>query len=355
MTEPQKRTQQSWSIRLGLLQSVVLVGIVTGSMLCAFYLGLVSGQKAGFETAQSINLASVAKLPVPEQYREEDLEQVASDVYAKLGAGKTASTPKVDEESKPKQVDLTPIETKTLTRPKREETEPALVDGPPAEEGSDVIRILTEPPSKKDTDLKREAEADLVKKEEPKTLGSLKTESAGEIKLESERKPEKAVVASLTKPEPAAKKIKGEEAVPATEEKKIAPKVEPKKEVAKIAPKKPEIKKEEKKVAPVPAKLKESPVAPKITPPSTKPSGNMSSGWYAQVAAPSRKEDAVSLANKLKASGFRAVIESTNVRGDEYYRVLVGPEEEKRYSQTLVDQLKREPYIKGPPFLRFIK
>jgi DedD protein len=344
MTEPQKRTQQNWSIRLGLLQAVVLLGIVTGSMLCAFYLGLVSGQKAGFETAQSINLASVAKLPVPEQYREEDLEEVASEVYAKLSAGKVAVAPKGDEESKPKQVDLTPIETKTVTRPKREEKEPAVIDGPPAEESSEVIRILTEPPAKKELEPKKVAEVDLVKKEEPKTLGSLKSESTGEIKVETERKPEKPVVAAIAKPEPETK----------TETKKVI-KEEPKKEVAKVAPKKPEIKKEEKKVVPPPVKPKETVVAAKTAPAVTKPAGSVSSGWYAQVAAPSRREDAVSLANKLKASGFRAVIESTNVRGDEYYRVLVGPEEEKRYSQTLVDQLKREPYIKGPPFLRFIK
>jgi cell division septation protein DedD len=318
-------------------------------MLCAFYLGLVSGQKAGFETAQSINLASVAKLPVPDQYREEDLEAVASDVYAKLGSGKETPAPVAEEgvEVKAEPVDLTPIETKKVARPAKEDKEAAIVDDTEAgtQANKDIIRILSEPPSKKSANSKK-AEA---KKEATATLGSLLDESSeGEIVVEDKRKPEvdgdisteKSVLASLSK-DPVVVKP--------------AAKIEPvKKEVVKEAPAKIVEKKVETPVRKV--EVKETKVAPKLKEqPKPKATTVISKGWYAQVAAPSRKEDAVILTQKLKNSGFRATVETANIRGEEYYRVLVGPEEEKRYSQTMVDQLKREPFIKGVPFLRFIK
>ena len=76
---------------------------------------------------------------------------------------------------------------------------------------------------------------------------------------------------------------------------------------------------------------------------------------FFQVAAPGKLDDANNLAKKLKESGFPVVIETANIRGQEYYRVLVGPEDEQRYSQTMVQQLKRESYLRGDPFLRRVK
>ncbi|MBN8550818.1 MAG: SPOR domain-containing protein [Deltaproteobacteria bacterium] len=49
------------------------------------------------------------------------------------------------------------------------------------------------------------------------------------------------------------------------------------------------------------------------------------------------------------------MIEVARVRGDEYYRVLVGPEQNRDRAQRLVGQLKRESYIHGDPFLRVVK
>ena len=339
--EPQKRVQQNWSIRLGLVQAVVLLGVVTGCMLCAFYLGLVSGQKAGFETAQAINLASVAKLPVPDQYREEDLEAVANEVYAKLGSGKEKAPP-IQEESKPKEpVDLTPITTKKVTKPepvKEKELDvlEAEMDAESEAKNKDIIRILSEPPVAKNTADARE-ESDSEKNEET-TLGALikeEVEEAAPVEP-SELSSEKSVLASL-----------GDAKIDA---KKTAEVVTPKKEEAPVKPA------AAVKTAPEKTKIEPKEVEEKATRVAQpeRPS-NLAKGWYAQVAAPSRREDALVITQKLKESGFRAVIETANIRGESYYRVLVGPEEEKRYSQTMVDQLKRERYLKSVPFLRFIK
>ncbi len=78
-------------------------------------------------------------------------------------------------------------------------------------------------------------------------------------------------------------------------------------------------------------------------------------GWYAQVAAPSSKEQAANIAGQLRASGFPVTVEQAEVRGQRYFRVLVGPEENKVYAQRLLVQLRRESVIKGDPFIKLVK
>jgi cell division septation protein DedD len=78
-------------------------------------------------------------------------------------------------------------------------------------------------------------------------------------------------------------------------------------------------------------------------------------GFFAQVAAPKRMTEAQDVARRLKRSGFPVVIETAHVRGEDYYRVLVGPEDNKAQADRLIDQLKRESYLSGTAFLRKVK
>ena len=80
----------------------------------------------------------------------------------------------------------------------------------------------------------------------------------------------------------------------------------------------------------------------------------MPSGWFAQVAAPRRSDDANFLARQLRKSGFSAIVETAKVNGQEYYRVLVGPERSREQTNRLVKQLMREPYMQGDPFPRYV-
>jgi cell division septation protein DedD len=73
------------------------------------------------------------------------------------------------------------------------------------------------------------------------------------------------------------------------------------------------------------------------------------------VAAPSRLADAESVARKLRQSGFPAVVEVADVKGESYYRVLVGPEDTKTQADRLIDQLKSERYLSSVPFIRKVK
>ncbi|MCB0336128.1 MAG: SPOR domain-containing protein, partial [Bdellovibrionales bacterium] len=77
--------------------------------------------------------------------------------------------------------------------------------------------------------------------------------------------------------------------------------------------------------------------------------------WYAQVLAPKELSEAQALSDKLKDSGFPVVIEHAEVRGQQYYRVLVGGEESRQQAEILIKQLQREKYLKGDPFLRMIR
>jgi cell division septation protein DedD len=79
------------------------------------------------------------------------------------------------------------------------------------------------------------------------------------------------------------------------------------------------------------------------------------SGFFAQVAAPTKRADAELVARKLKASGFPVVVEEANVNGDSYYRVLVGPEENRVQADRLIQQLQSERYLSSVPFVRKVK
>ena len=146
----------------------------------------------------------------------------------------------------------------------------------------------------------------------------------------------------VTKPPkgPEAQKPK-EAAKPAAKE---APK-ETKKEVAKEAPK--EIKKEIAKVAPKdvpkeaakeavkePAKEKE---AAKPADPGSKKTG---AGWVFQVASLSERAKADEMAGNLKAKGFPAFVEAAEVNGKTYFRVRVGPRQERKDIDALAASVR---------------
>ena len=78
-------------------------------------------------------------------------------------------------------------------------------------------------------------------------------------------------------------------------------------------------------------------------------------GFYAQVAAPKRLQDAEKLANRLKKSGFPVAVEVASVGNKKFYRVLVGPERSRLYADRLLNQLHTEKYIPTDPFIREVR
>jgi cell division septation protein DedD len=87
----------------------------------------------------------------------------------------------------------------------------------------------------------------------------------------------------------------------------------------------------------------------------SQPTDQLGQGWYAQIAAPSREMEAIQVAESLNGLGFPSVVEKARIGGEIFYRVLIGPEVDKKIAQRLVTQLQREPLVKSVPFLRQIK
>lgn len=310
-----RKSLKAWEVRLELPQCIVLVGAVTGAMACAFYLGFFSGRQLGLESALQTSQVNLARLPiVPALTDEQIADEVASDVYAKLNADKVLPPAAGAESGKAPDVpDLSTIRKTTIDDglglvPAGTEGAGVVEPGPPAESVSAVKGREGE---------KGKGEAPPA----PETLDSILAER--EKALEAAKPAEKAPA-----PEAVAEK-KAEEPKRSEEGKKAeAPKAEePKKAEAPAAA----LKVDEKKTTSLPR------------------------GWFAQVAAPRKHSDATGIAQKLRGSGFPVVVEEANVKGEQYYRILVGPEASKQTADRLVSQLRRERYLEGAPFLRQVK
>lgn len=78
-------------------------------------------------------------------------------------------------------------------------------------------------------------------------------------------------------------------------------------------------------------------------------------GFYVQVAAPKRLQDAEKLAMRLQKSGFPVAVEAASVGKQKFYRVLVGPERSNLYADRLLGQLHTEKYIPTDPFIREVR
>jgi cell division septation protein DedD len=302
-------------IKLGTAQVVGILGITIGSIIAAFCLGFYSGRSLAFERELSNALASMPKLPIGEQEGGSDLgEKIVSEVYAKLNE---QNEEKVPGEHQPK-----------------DEEENA---------GPELGSIKESENAKQDSEEASEeiGDVDLAKPSEPKA-GESKT---GESKTEPKITGIPLLVPTLIKPTVVPTKT-----VPAIVTKSVPTRasvitVEP--TLAEIKePRPPAVKTTE-----IITKPKEEVIKSAIEIPAKKPE----TGWYAQIAAPKAASDASSLASNLKRSGFAAVIETADVRGEKYYRVIVGPEKSKVQADVLLKQLKREPYITGDPFLRMVK
>lgn len=317
-----------WEFHLGIIQAVVLTGLAMGAVVCAFFVGYVAGHNKGFEGAMASNVSSVARLPIADEpqapSRREESQMLARLSGATDAAPVEPAQPSVEE--KPRALpDL------SFARLDSEEKPQAVVDQGAAEAEKKIEAAAGSLQAAKSGAAADSAAAPgngvrvlgqgslpqpqvATAGDGGKTLGTLLPQRDDAVKVEAvagEAAAEPAPVAA------AAEKVRKEAVVAAT-----------------VAPE-PTIKPAAKAVDSARAKVQR--------------------GWFAQVAAPNKKADADALVRKLKSSGFNVVVESAKVRGEEYFRVLVGPEETRSMAEQLVLQLNREAYIDGAPFVRMVK
>lgn len=392
-----RNTARNFEIKLGLSQLVVLVGILSGTMVCVFYLGFFSGRRAGFESAMDSSASNFVKLPISDQQDLVRDDEVTTEVYAKLDERRLPS--KADVESSKgqavpelqsiKSTDASPIGDEDsndiakakakLAGPvkiaKRDIPEPKIAarnsddSALPDEDMLSVGAVLGDEPSARagfkgpDSDADASLSAKPSRLSKGETLGSLaqrnRVEDADEVLHENEpsRRAGKLIEVNPTdvksaKPLSASKltvaKLAKEERQSPADNAKTGSKEKTKPSSEKTPTSAVLSSVEDAQVARKKAEteiLKSDPQLKEVVP----------AGWFAQVGAPNRYEDAKRVASQLKESGFPVIIESAKVRGESYYRILVGPEDTRSQGERLVSQLRREPGLPAAPFLRMVK
>ncbi|MBN8550876.1 MAG: SPOR domain-containing protein [Deltaproteobacteria bacterium] len=340
-----KRNLQQWELRLGLVQLVILLGVVTGSMACAFYIGFSSGRAVGFESALQTSLANAARLPIASENATTH-EEPTTDVYAKLSqpAGFDSET----KEAAGKELDVPLGSIKTTDAEPTGHESAAFLDEAESIAATDRGATKGGSAALGVDSVYRSNEA--ASKTAKTALGQTASEQSTQVARATESK---KTLGSLLeeKAQPESKKVEVEKVASAALAKNSQTEIVKSQPVAKVET----AKTETVKAAAVPEKTTAKAVSTTKEKNSSLVRDTLPSGWFAQIAAPKKMQDANALAGKLKASGFPVMIEVARVRGDEYYRVLVGPEQNRDRAQRLVGQLKRESYIQGDPFLRVVK
>ena len=402
--------RERWELRLGAAQAVTWIGLALGVTVGAYCIGFFSGRYVGFDTARSATVSEVAKLTIQEDLFDRQNEQGSSDIYSRLDGNAVTDTSPLDTETKAgikpaggvkKGESEEPSSATKFAQAMREETSPK--GGSPTEKPANQNRegavaaaeidslfeesnvAAEKSPERKqgvgagDTSPKLAVSDDAAEAE----VGVLKSAQKGVRVLGEDNDQRAAESANSELPAPPVQQDTSlgailEERVAKARSAQSEP-LEGKKvqESTKGAEKGAQAVKEN--AAAIPSKVskieqptkvesrKEEPQKPSSGVPSEAPAVPSTSqapgmvkqvlppGYFAQVAAPKRLQEAQDVARRLKRSGFPVVIETAHVRGEDYYRVLVGPEDGKVQAERLVDQLKRESYLSGTAFLRKVK
>lgn len=328
---------QVWELRLGKLQVVVWLGLALGSVFGAYCIGFFSGRYVGFETGREVTGVEVAKLPVGDVVPESS-SQSQDRIYDRLNSpavmGDNSTTSAKDtavargtnpNQKAPRLLDDTIAQAPTtVAKELSAQAARDVTQGAADATQDDLANFLEEDGNGTELIIGADSGVGATKPSEnvrvlggTKSVESVKNESRGALGA-IEASKDKTVDALLDERIAKARGDSGKD----TTSQALAGQVP---EVTKNG----ELSKVVKTVVP--------------------------SGYFAQIAAPKTISEAEGIAKRLKRSGFPVVVEPTSVAGQSFYRVLVGPEQNKVQADRLVSQLKGESYISGTPFIRKVK
>jgi cell division septation protein DedD len=304
---------------------VVWLGLAIGAVFGAYFIGFFSGRYVGFEAARTASGVEAPKLALNEEFPEKN-KKGWDDVYGQLGGSAVVGSggvgtdgKKPAEVVKPQAPDQRIVkavqESRQEVAQKAQEGESAVVVKRDAISDSEAIftqdlggsqAVVDESPSKEISGKGGEVrvlgrEGDVVE-----GTGAEREDGATAKGAVTETQPKEVG----TKKAP----VVQEEAPPA----KVAKPAETKKEKVSVVKRLPK-------------------------------------GYFAQVAAPKTKGEAEELARKLRKSGFPVVLEDNSTGRSPFYRVMVGPEDNKVQADRMLGQLKREKYLDGKIFVRQVK
>lgn len=428
-----RKNLRNWELRLGTIHATVLLGVVLGSIGCAFYLGYFSGTRVGFDKAMDSRRASLVRIPIAEEGGDQVVgEDILARGYDRLrhagGQEKTGENsesgllgdvhpendlPSLEKPevvgSRQKLADLgEPQQGQAVAQdgailpPHLEQTAKELAARKTSPESAQEetgkraeVRTLgalleeskektlsqeTQRVAKKQEVVKEPAEAPSLPQEKAKRVvvqeekiattanqraqetenipGLVERGRFGEAAGESEiiKRQERTKVAAVVPEQPAVRKAPAQESV---SRRSVAQQRERVAQQRERAAQQPERNIRVAKVVPDTVGRQDQRQASSRQSAASTFSRHLRStirpGWYAQVAAPQKLLDADSLAERLRRSGFPVVIERAEVRGQNYFRVLVGPESSRGIAQRLVQQVQREPYIASDPFVKLVR
>jgi cell division septation protein DedD len=317
------KNEKNWEIKLGPVQVTVVVGFVLGSLIAMYFLGTWTGKSVGYSLASEAALATAPRQEIVDNHEVLATESKENDVYFKLAKAGTPENKgdKKGEFASPKLGIVETVKQATLLDEIEEEAKtPTATPSAPVP----LIRELGA------TSAAGSSSATVTEK---KTLGDIAAQEQKKIPLEvkSERAGDKdreflAAVANTKSPLAVASPTKSTPAEAPAIKNVAAQRATP----SDAAPK---------------SAIAQQPLIRDALP----------SGWFAQVGAVKSSDEAKSIATTLREGGFPVVIEKAEVRGEQYFRILVGPEESRAPAERLVGQLKREKMVKGDPFLRLVK
>lgn len=324
-------------LRFGLSIAVTIIGLVIGCLVAAFVVGFRSGHTSGYEEATRASLASVPRFKISDSEQPEEVsKEMVSKVYERLK--KKTELQEGEEKDVPELGVINQVKPPVVEMPKAKQ--------PSKEANKDIAKVNEENsldilpkevslkdvavPKTKDKNIDSLLGANTQIKEEakPATLGGL-------FELGNSGKPDDDV------------RSKSDQGLKNENESSNLVKQQPQElaAVQQIVTEKPQNKDllEEAKTA----------IEPKLLPPQEE---NLRKGWYVQVAAPKSQQEANTMLEQLKNNGFRdSTLQTAVIKGEVYYRVLVGPEDTALLAQRLLEQVGREPYVKFKPFLKRVQ
>ena len=312
--EPLQGVRTHWGLRFGVSHAVVLIGLITGGLIAAFFLGFRVGKKEQFDTYASLSLERFPRLPITEEVSSRNVsERLVEEVYEKLQRSPVTSVKDkmVSDELDLKPVTIVPMPEVTAL----EEQEPSAVSG---------LNEVKEP----QLTYSGQPEAHSVKDDSGRVREKIQTVDGEGRKTRTLMTLDRLANSEVSRVSNDIASDTGEGVS------KRAPV-----DVSSVKLRAPTV-----NTANVSSEKVDSQSA----------SESLRSGWYVQLAAFESETEAKELHSLLTQNGFRdSHIQEAIVKKRQYFRVLVGPEENSILAKRLKEQLIREPYLMREPYQGF--
>lgn len=335
-----RSNSRGWEIKLGPLQVMVWLGLALGAVYGAYFIGFFSGKYVGFEDARTASGVEVPKLALNDDVPERSPKEWDS-VYGKLGGSAVVT----QNEKGSVAAEPSASEKKALEKKAAEQNAP----------DQRIVKAVQEMQQEGAATTREVSPAVVVKKDPLSDTDSIFTEDLGAGNAILDDSPSKEITGKGGEARVLGREVESlDGAAPKTnapEQVKSAPAVvEPKEASAKkvVAPEGDDAATAKQKLA-AESKVKE-PTKEKVSVVKRLPKG-----YFAQVAAPKTRAEAEDLAKKIRKSGFPVVVEDNSTGRSPFFRVMVGPEDNKVQADRMLGQLKREKYLSGKPFIREVK